>query len=183
MINYEGKKIRLRPLKRSDIDRSILWKNDPETRENSLGYRFPVTEKMEENWFSSALDDQSRNRVVFAIETLDKKRLIGFIHLNRIDWISRTCYFGITIGEKDCQGRRMGSDAMEILFRYAFTCLNLQKICLELPSFNEIAFNAYKKFGFLEEGVQRKQLYLEDEYHNIILMGLLKHEFYEKYEK
>ena len=136
---------------------------------------------MEDKWYESALDDQSRTRVIFAIESLEDDALIGFIHLNQIDWISRRCYFGITIGEKEYQGKGMGPDSMRILFNYAFECLNLRKICLEVATYNKNAINLYNKFGFVEEGRLKKHVYLEGDYHDIVLMRIFDSEYREKY--
>ena len=181
MISYEGERTRLRPLRKSDMERSIVWRNTPEIRENAQGFRFPVTERMEERWYESALDDQSRTRVVFAIETTDDATLIGFIYLHQIDWISRRCQFGISIGEKEFQGKGMATDSMVLLFTYAFECLNLKKICLEVAAFNETDISLYKRFGFVEEGVLKEHLYLENRYHDVSVMRIFDKEFREKH--
>jgi UDP-4-amino-4,6-dideoxy-N-acetyl-beta-L-altrosamine N-acetyltransferase len=182
MITYEGEKTKLRPIRKSDVEKSIEWRNNPDIRENALGYRFPVTEKMEDKWYESALDDQSETKAIFAIEALKDNTLIGFIHLNQIDWISKRCYFGIRIGEKQYQGKGMGPDSMCILFNYAFECLNIRKICLEVPSFNDSAIRLYRKFGFIEEGTLTKHLYLEGTYHDIVLMRIFDSEFRKRYK-
>jgi len=182
MISYSGERVRLRPLRRSDAETSVVWRNDPVIRENLLGYRFPVTEKMEEKWFESALDDQSRLRVVFAIETIEDAVLIGFINLNQIDWIAKNCYFGISIGNKKYHGKGLAPESMRIMFRYAFDCLNLRKICLEVATFNNNAVALYNKFGFVEEGLLKEHIYLEGKYHDVILMRIFDHEFRNKYK-
>jgi UDP-4-amino-4,6-dideoxy-N-acetyl-beta-L-altrosamine N-acetyltransferase len=181
MIAYEGSKTRLRPLRRSDSVKSLAWRNDPEIRENAMGYRFPVTQEMEDQWFESALNDQSRTRVVFAIEAFEDDSFIGIIQLNRIDWIARSAYFGITIGEKKFQGRGMAVDSMRTLFAYAFGCLNLRKICLEVVAFNARAIKLYREFGFVEEGVMKEQVYLEGRYHDLVLMRMFDTEFRAKH--
>lgn len=183
MISYEGKKIRLRPVRKSDSLKSLSWRNDPDVRENALGYRFPVTDVMEDKWYDSILDDQSRTRVFFAIESLEDSTLIGLIQLNQIDWISRRCFFGIVIGEKSYQGRGMGLDSMKVLFNYAFDCLNIRKICLEVSGNNKHALNLYHKFGFVDEGRLKEHLYLEGNYHDMVLMRIFDFEFREKYTK
>ncbi|MDX2475295.1 MAG: GNAT family protein [Candidatus Krumholzibacteria bacterium] len=177
MISYEGNLTRLRPLRRSDQARTLAWRNDPETRENILGYRFPVTEVMEEKWYETALDDQSRTRVIFAIEARDSGALAGMIHLNNIDWIARHAHFGITIGEPDQRGRGLGPDAMTVLFTYAFECLNLRKICLEVAAYNQPAVSLYARYGFSEEGRLRDHVFLEGRYHDVIMMGLFATDF------
>ncbi len=177
MISYVGKKVRLRPLRHADKAKTLAWRNDPEVREYMLGYRFPVTEPMEERWFENVLDDQTQKRVVFAIESLQDSVFIGITQLYQIDWISRLCFFGITIGEKDYHRLGLGRDSMHILFNYAFDGLNLRKICLEVVAYNKAAVQMYREFGFIEEGVLKQQVYLKGSYHDLILMRLLVDEF------
>jgi UDP-4-amino-4,6-dideoxy-N-acetyl-beta-L-altrosamine N-acetyltransferase len=177
MLSYEGERIRLRPVRRADLEKTILWRNDPAIRENMLGLRFPVTEKMEEKWYESVADDPSRSRVVFAIEKLADAELVGITHLSQIDWIARVAFFGIYIGDSRHHGQGMGREAMDILFRYAFDGLNLRKICLQVASYNEAAIRLYRCYGFKEEGVLKEQCYLEGSYHDVILMRLFADEF------
>jgi RimJ/RimL family protein N-acetyltransferase len=177
MISYTGGKTRLRPVRAADKECSIRWRNDPEVRDAALGYRFPVTELMEDAWYQSVLNDQSRTRAVFAIEDLADDLLVGFVQLNRIDWIGRTAWFAIVIGEKARQGKGLASDATHVILRYAFGALNLRKVCLEVPGFNTRARRLYDAIGFRLEGTQRAQVYLEGEYHDLHLMGLLRDEY------
>jgi RimJ/RimL family protein N-acetyltransferase len=172
MISYEGKTTRLRPLQKSDSKKSIVWRNDPDIREYAQGYRFPVTQQMEDKWYESTLDDQSHLRVVYAIETKEGNVLIGFIHLFQIDWISRLCYFGLSIGEKEYHGKGMAVDSSGIMFDYAFECLNMRKICIEVAAYNTHVITLYEKFGFVEEGRLKQQQYLDGAYHDMVLMGL-----------
>ncbi len=181
MISYEGIVARLRPLQKEDFRKSVIWRNNPNIRENSIGYRLPVTDLMEERWIDSAMDDQSKNRIVFAIESLADNNLIGLTHLNQIDWISRVCKFGITIGEEKYHGLGMATDSMLTLFNYAFQCLNLRKICLEVASFNAKAQRLYKNFGFTEEGTLKNHLFLNGKYHDITLMAIFHKEFCNRY--
>jgi RimJ/RimL family protein N-acetyltransferase len=177
MISYEGDKVRLRPIRKADAERSIAWRNDPEVRENTLGYRFPVTEEMEAKWYESALKDQDKTRVVFAIEALADDALIGIIQLNRIDWIARLAYLGITIGERAYHGQGFGTDATKVLLRYAFDGLNLRKVCLEVVSYNTRAMKLYRALGFTEEGRLRDQVCLDGAYHDVALMALFADDF------
>lgn len=177
MISYTGKKVRLRPLRMSDKAHSQLWRNDPEVRENVLGYRFPVTEAMEDRWYEGALRDSGGKRAIFAVEDLTDDACVGFVQLNRIDWIARTAYLAIVIGDRSRQGRGLGADALRVLFRYGFDCLNLRKICLEVPSYNQRAQQLYGDLGFASEGTLREQIFLENQYHDLILMGLFREAF------
>ncbi|HMP71853.1 MAG TPA: GNAT family protein [Kiritimatiellia bacterium] len=174
MISYEGQLIRLRPIRKSDMAVTIQWRNNPRIRENVLGYRFPVTEVMEEHWYDTMLKDPSGSWVVFAVETLSDQELVGLVRLNQIDWISRKCTLGVTIGEEAYHGKGLGEDSVRVMMAYAFDCLNLRKICLEVVSYNDKALRLYHKLGFVEEGILKNHTYLCGNYYDVVLMSAFK---------
>jgi diamine N-acetyltransferase len=176
-VAVEGNKVRLRPLQRDDHKISLAWRNDPEIRDGILGYRFPITEVMEEEWVDNVLNDQSRTRVVVAIEEKVDQALIGFVYLNGIDWINRHGEFGILIGDGDKHRKGFGREACSLMVDYAFNVLNLHKIVLRVASYNQPAIDLYRAFGFVQEGVQREQIALGGRFHDLIFMGLLRREF------
>lgn len=167
----------LRPLRATDRAISVRWRNDPDIRDNVLGYRFPITEAMEADWVHAVLKDQSRSRVVLAIEHKSDHAFIGFIYLNNLDWFSRNAEFGILIGDRTRQSHGLGRDALNLMIGYAFDTLNLNKVYLRVVSFNKHALRLYQTFGFAREGVQRQQAFIRGRYHDVVLMGLLRQKF------
>jgi RimJ/RimL family protein N-acetyltransferase len=169
-----GRLVVLRPLRSADRAHSMHWRNDPEIRDNILGYRFPVTEAMEADWVEAVLKDQSRTRVVLAIEDKSDGALVGFVYLNNIDWFARNAEFGILIGERSRHGKGLAREALSLVADYAFENLNLHKLYLRVVAFNKRALRLYRAFGFVEEGVQRQQAYLRGRYHDVVSMGFIR---------
>jgi RimJ/RimL family protein N-acetyltransferase len=169
-----GRLVVLRPLRSADRVRSVRWRNDPDIRDNILGYRFPVTEAMESDWVDAVLKDQSRTRVVLAIEDKSDGALVGFVYLNNIDWFARNAEFGILIGERSRHGKGLAREALSLVADYAFESLNLHKLYLRVVAFNKRALRLYRAFGFVDEGVQRQQAYLRGRYYDVLLMGLIR---------
>jgi diamine N-acetyltransferase len=169
-----GRLVVLRPLRSADRVKSVRWRNDPDIRDNILGYRFPVTEAMEADWVEAVLKDQSRTRVVLAIEDKSDGALVGFIYLNNIDWFTRNAEFGILIGERSRHGKGLAREALSLVADYAFETLNLHKLYLRVVAFNTRALRLYRAFGFVDEGVQRQQAYLRGRYYDVVLMGLIR---------
>jgi RimJ/RimL family protein N-acetyltransferase len=169
-----GRLVVLRPLRSDDRARSVRWRNDPDIRDNILGYRFPVTEAMEADWVDAVLKDQSRTRVVLAIEDESDGALVGFVYLNNIDWFARNAEFGILIGERSRHGKGLAREALSLIADYAFESLNLHKLYLRVVAFNKRALRLYRAFGFVDEGVQRQQAYLRGRYYDVVLMGLIR---------
>lgn len=177
MILSEGDKVLLRPIDKKDLSKTLSWRNDPVIAEKTLGSRFPVTVDMEENWYQGGDFVEFSTKIIFAIDLKSDNSIVGYTHLSKIDWISKTCFFGMVIGDPKSQKKGYGSEAMHILFRYAFNTLNLRKVCLEVVCHNHEALSAYKKIGFYEEGLLKNQVFSNNKYHDVCLMGLLKESF------
>lgn len=172
-----GEKCRLRPIRRGDAVISIAWRNDPAIRNGALGYRFPVTETMEEGWYDRILGDQSGHRASFAVDELIESKLVGFVHLTSIDWPCRSAQFGIVIGESSHQNRGIGSEATLLALMYAFDTLNLDRIELRVVDDNHRAQRIYRKLGFSEEGRLRRAAFMNGMTSDVILMAVLREEF------
>jgi len=171
-----GKVIKLRPVQKQDVKTAVRWRNVPEIRDSQMGFRFPVTEEMEEIWNHRARNYMP-NIMICSIDDLSDGVHVGFVQLSEIDWISRTALFGITIGEIDRHGRGLGTEASQLIFDYAFSVLNLDRIWLQVPSFNEKAMKIYRKCGFKEEGRLRNQLSLNNAKYDVLIFGLMRTEF------
>ena len=66
----EGKKIRLRPLKIQDLEKTKIWRNNIELIINTQGIRFPKTVEIETIWFEHVLHDTSNKNIYFGIEEM-----------------------------------------------------------------------------------------------------------------
>lgn len=181
MFSYKSKKIQLRPLQLSDMARSILWRNDPDIRDMTLSYRFPVTQVMEENWYRKSMAGEDHTKVFFAIENNDDGKHIGFTHLYNIDFISSNAYFGIVIGDKSEHGKGKSKEAIHLILQFAFKQLNLHKINLEVASFNKKAIAVYRSFGFSTEGILKEQIFMDGLYYDRISMAIFRDDYYQLY--
>lgn len=173
----EGEKIRLRPLKIQDLEKTMEWRNNIELIKLTQGVRFPKTLEMDKEWFDHALNDKSNRNIYFGIDERETNNFVGIIQLNSIDYISGIAEFGIVIGDLNIQGKGYGKEAMNILFDYSFNVLNLRKISLKVIVINERAILLYKNSGFLEEGRLKEHVYFDNEYHDVIVMALFREKF------
>ena len=103
---------------------------------------------------------------------------IGNIKLDYIDWIHRRGEIGIMIGEKEYWGQGYGEEAIRGLCEFAFNELNLFRITAGCYEANKASLGAFQKAGFFVEGVYRKHIWCNGEWHDEVLMGLLKYEYH-----
>jgi RimJ/RimL family protein N-acetyltransferase len=172
-----GERIRLRAIERADLERYVLWFNDPDVTQHLMRH-LPMSMEDEERWFEGQhkLPEETR---AMALDARDGKKWvhIGGAGLHDIDWQSRVAETGISIGDKRYWDRGFGTDAMRALLCHGFETLNLHRIFLRVFVDNERAIAVYRRLGFAEEGRLRKHFYRRGAYHDMLIMGILRPEW------
>jgi RimJ/RimL family protein N-acetyltransferase len=113
----------------------------------------------------------------FAIRTLEGDRLVGFTGLDGDAYPNGDAFVGIGIGEREFWGKGYGTDALEVILRYAFQELNLRRVSLDTFEYNPRAIRCYEKVGFVHEGRARKFLLREGRRWDMLFMGILREEW------
>lgn len=171
-----GERVRLRAIERTDLPTFVRWFNDPEVRQYLLMFE-PMSMAMEERWFEGRLSRE--NDYLFCVEAHvgDEWVHIGNIGLHRVDWKNRFATFGIALGEKAYWGQGYGADATCTILQFGFGELNLHRVELDVYDFNPRAIRCYEKAGFHREGVRREAIFRNGQYHDVLTMAVLQHEF------
>ena len=171
---YSGQLVKLRAYKEEDIEKATVYINDEEVKKlMDSTIPFPMTKWQEEEWIRSrkANTDFTYD---FAIEDLKTGKYIGGCSINECDVKNITCVVGIMIGDKEYWGKGYGSDALKVLIKFIFEEVNMNKIKLNVFSFNNRAIACYKKVGFKEEGILKKEIYRNGTYYDEIIMAMFK---------
>jgi RimJ/RimL family protein N-acetyltransferase len=148
--------------------------NNPELR-HFLGGFIPHTRLQEKEWIESVqMEMKKRSSFVFAIERLPEQEFIGTSALHNIDWLSRSCTFGIAIHTEDNWDQGFGTQAVKLLIEFAWKSLNLRRIELSVHEFNKRAKHVYEKLGFVEFGKANQKYFIDGEYVNTFYMELLR---------
>lgn len=171
-----GDRIYLRPVEVEDVPVLQKWVNDPEVNQY-LGVYLPYNAVREREWVEGLYKDPAN--VVLVIALIEGDRPIGNcgLHQLRMDPPNRCAELGIVIGEPEFQNRGYGAEAMRLLCGYGFNRLNLHRIGLRVYEYNRRAIRCYEKVGFRREGALREGRFLDGRWHDVVLMGLLEHEF------
>ena len=103
----------------------------------------------------------------------EKNVVVGFITYKESNYCNKIYSIGITIGSK-YWGRKYGQDSIKTLLKYLFEELNAIRVELEVIKYNLRAINCYKKCGFVEEGIRMNKVYIEGEYVDTLIMGILR---------
>jgi RimJ/RimL family protein N-acetyltransferase len=171
-----GEKVCLRPYDESDMPYLLEWYNDYELNRFAGWSSGKVNaSKLRYNMARSFGSDPMN----LMIDNLEGKP-IGTIQLYEIDEQDKSCKLGIRIGDRDYWSRGYGTDAVKTLVKYAFMNMGLYRVALRVYEFNDRAARCYEKCGFKYEGRSRKSAYIDGDYYDEILMGVLKNEFLER---
>ena len=172
---FKGKLVRLAGIDPEEVSQSFSkWNRDSEYK-RLLDTDPPRLHsvKATKDWLEKHFEENQTSTHWFAIRTLEDDRLL--------DWGSRDAFVGIGIGEREFWGRGYGTDAMELILRYAFAELNLRRVSLTVFEFNQRAVRSYEKAGFQLEGRQRQGMQREGRRWDILFMGILREEWMVKY--
>ncbi|MEM1141516.1 MAG: GNAT family protein [Pseudomonadota bacterium] len=173
----EGERLYFRGFERRDLEGDYrVWINDPEvTRYISVG-SFPQTDDGLNRYFEG--QDTSSSSVLFAIIEKSSGKHIGNSQIYDIDWLHRTALRGVVLGDKSCWGKGYALEVIQLLHRYAFETLNLNKLTSSTCSDNEAIQRLNLKAGYTREGVGREEFYRGGRYHDRIYWGLLRSEYF-----
>jgi len=185
MINdiFRGELVRLTAEEPETVGKAFsVWDRDSEFRrlEDNQPPRLWSVKKIKE-FIEKEHEDQRNREFVFFIRTLEGDSLIGFVELFIPTWIHGDAWVGIGIGDRHYWGKGYGTDAMRLILRYAFQELNLNRVSLDVFSYNPRAIRSYEKAGFKHEGRQRNTLLREGSRADFLLMGILREEWLAQY--
>ena len=166
--------MKLRKLELKDLPSRVEWMNHPKVYQ-SMHFDVPVLLEKTKQWFDNVKKNPNRSDVVFEEEGM----LVGMGGLTNINRLTGKAELYVFINP-NLQAGGLGTKAVEMLCRFGFDELKLNKIYLETNENNYAAIRVYEKCGFLLEGALREE-YLSEEGQllNRLYFGLLKKEFHE----
>ena len=174
---YKGNLVKIRAYKEDDIELATEFINDEENKKLlCIGVPFPMAKWEEESWIKSRKVGVDYT-YDFAIESLESGKYIGGCSINESNTKNRNCTIGIMIGDKTCWSKGYGSDALNVLIKFIFEELNMEKIKLGVFEFNGRARSCYKKVGFKEEGILKKEIFRNGKYYDEIIMAIFREDF------
>lgn len=169
----DGDRIFFSPINPNDYEIYTKWVNDPEVSDN-LGIN---TQNYTFGKEKDLLESLSKDNNAFAIIEKETQSVIGNISLFSINNAARHCEVGIFIGNKKYRSNGFGAEALKLILNYGFNQLNLKSVNLRVFSYNTAAIKCYEKVGFKHAGRIRQTRFYNGDYHDEVIMDLLKSEF------
>ena len=167
---FTGKLVRLAARHPEDAELFSLWSNDSEYRRYQDSR--PATPESAQDFAGRRDRVEGGDIFEFRLRTRDDDRLIGFANLMDVQWNHRTAMLAVGVADREYWGKGYGSDAVDLVLRYAFDELNLDRVNLNVWSLNPRAIRAYEKAGFRREALLRGDTLKDGARSDSILMSI-----------
>lgn len=185
-LDLTGKKVRLRALEMRDLN--PIWQayQDFDLQLSTDGDAPPISDTQTHAFWEDIIANPGSELRYFAIESLPGNihagQFVGACSLQHIDPRNRHAELGIWMAAPNFRSLGYGTDAVQILLRYAFEVVRLDKVHLGVYDFNEGGLRSYERAGFRYEGRLRQMIYYEGRYWDEWPMRILRSEW-ERYRQ
>lgn len=166
--------LRLRPPCAEDVAARLALGNAPEIQ-HMFGVHpddvQPLTPADAQAW----VDEQLSLKNTWMVEFDD--RLIGNGFFHSFDKHDKRATLALGILDANLLGQGLGTRILHMLLGWAFENNRLHRVSLRVLTYNLRAIAAYKKVGFVREGIEREAALVGTDRHDDVLMGLLASEY------
>ena len=175
-----GERLYLRPLDLEDlIGNYISWLNDPEVCKGNSHHVLPYTRNLAKQYIDNA--DISNDKLILAVVLKDSDIHIGNISLQNINYLHQNAEFAVLFGEKEYWGKGYSKEASFLILKHGFETLNLNRIYCGTFSENIPMIKLADYLCMKREGLRRKAFFKNGKLIDIVEFGVLKNEFFEKF--
>ena len=169
----ESNAIALRPITEDDTSLIVRWRNSDAVRNNFL-YRKPITAETHRKWLEEKVRTGKVIQYIIELTKSGKPVPVGSVYLRDIDEENSSAEFGVFIGEDNARGKGIGTKAAHLMLGFAHNQLGLHRVFLRLLADNVSAYKAYRKAGFVAEGIFRDMIKLDGKYRDIMFMSSIQ---------
>jgi RimJ/RimL family protein N-acetyltransferase len=178
---FEGRDIRFGPIDHEkDPEIESRWTHDSDfMRMYEIDPARPMSAAMMKKKYEKLEKEieEDKNIYYFAIRAREDDRLIGKAVINRIEWSNGNGWIQFGIGSVEDRRKGYGTQALQMLLRFAFAELNLFRVTARVQEYNEAGIALLKKFGFVEEVRRRQALDRDGRHWDLLVFGLLNEEW------
>ena len=174
---FEGQDIRFGPIDHEkDPEIESKWTHDSDyMRMLETGPARPMSAAMIKKQYEKLEKqiEENKNIYQFMIRAKSDDRLIGKAVIQWIEWTNSNGFLRLGIGAAEDRRKGYGTQALQMLLRFAFAELNLFRVTALVPEYNEAALALLKKFAFVQEVRRRSALERDGRRWDLYVFGLL----------
>ncbi|MDN5710675.1 MAG: GNAT family N-acetyltransferase [Planococcus sp. (in: firmicutes)] len=169
-----NERIYLRPVEPEDAQLFLNHTEDEEIR-YMTGTKDKFSLEQIQDHIERIQQDDSRYDFTICLNATDQ--MIGELSVLDIDLVNQSAGFRITMNAMPLTGIGYGTEAIELVLKFVFNELKLNRLQLEVFSHNARGIRAYEKNGFKREGVLREALYYNGAFSDEIIMAMIRSDY------
>lgn len=173
----EGKNIILKPVEFEDLEFLLSLINNQELAYWEGRNEKTKTLKEQEEWFLKNKNSKER----FIIQDKNTGEYFGYLTFVVRDVISNAAHIALKL-TSNSRNKGVGTDSLKLIMSYAFNKLNIHRLFTHIIEYNEASLKLFLKCNWQVEGKLRKAIYMNGQYHDNILVSILRDEYYQKEE-
>lgn len=135
---------------------------------------FPISDDQLEQMRAETLGTPPKRLCWMAVDA--NQALAGHIQL-AMDWRHGVARIGRVIIAPDHRGKGLAGPLLQAVLTQAFSYPDIQRVELNVYTWNAPAMRTYAKAGFVPEGVRRSSVQVGDERWDTAIMGMLRGEW------
>jgi RimJ/RimL family protein N-acetyltransferase len=170
-----GEQVNLRAVDRMDVTLLHRWLNEPSVMAfwGAPDHTISLAEVQRRVEGHLADEAELGRPSCLIVETLAGEP-IGQVILSRYQPAAGSVELSIMIGESGWWGQGYGTDALRAAVDACFDAWNFNRVWLRSEAGNERAHRLYARSGFVTEAVLREASYVDGEYEDVVVFGLLR---------
>ncbi|MFI3201343.1 MAG: GNAT family protein [Eubacteriales bacterium] len=165
--------IYLRKIELEDTELIIRWRNSEYVRPFFI-YQEPFTREGHLKWIETMID--TGRGYQFMICEKETLLPIGCVYLRDYEKGHKHIEYGIFIGEHSLKGKGVGTLAARLIIQFAFEQLQVHRVFARVIAGNIASSRIMMKAGLQEEARLRDHVFLQGEYKDLLLYGILENE-------
>ncbi|MFZ0547162.1 MAG: GNAT family protein [Candidatus Promineifilaceae bacterium] len=172
----EGKKVRIRPVRRDDLPFLESWVNNVEILSIFNDFGFEGHNSMESAFEKEGLISDHQATII--VETLEGEVVGGMSYYQTMVGpreAHRIYGIGLHLSPEH-RGKGYGTEAQILLADYLFNTYPIARVEAETDVENFAEQRSLEKAGFTREGVRRKAQWRHGDWHDLILFSKLRGE-------
>ena len=173
MITLKGETIYLRALEPEDLEFIYTIENDQniwEVSNTQTPYSRFLIKQYLENAHQAIYEAKQLRLAICQDEDFPA---LGLIDLFDFDPRNNRAGIGIVIQKEENKGQNIGSEALELLIKYAFYNLNLHQLYANIGVENAASIALFTKFGFEKIGIKKDWILLHNKYQDEAVFQLI----------
>jgi len=181
IMNVETERLIIRDFNNCDwVDLHTLYMKPETVKYNPSGYpqNEEASKKIVADW-SSQPNNAVRNEYTAAIITKTGSRFAGVISLNLGDYKYKKGEIWYKL-LPHYWGQGLATEATKAMLAFGFEQLLLHRIECGCSIHNVTSFRVMEKVGMTREGIKRKVLPLDDDWHDAYLYAILDEDYFKR---